>query len=274
MTSQLIATGDQSDYDGALAPANKISPTDNTTKTKPCRLLALPPELRNAIYTAVLTFDAPIDVQALCESGSTWILRLENIDSAVDLLSTCRQVYNEARQLFLTNSTFRLRCPPFLYPMLGAPYIEHIKHNVRLLLDRASVEKTAVSQTLIVLLGACWGADAAYDSITLVTAFQQLKRLAEEYHRWTVHGQIVLRIDGTEEESECDAEQAVCVDLRNPAPAIADAIETLRRFRVKGTMTEASTGVSSEDLSTEDLDLGISFLKDLAEALVDASVPT
>ncbi|KAK5124259.1 hypothetical protein LTR85_001962 [Meristemomyces frigidus] len=70
----------------------------STTAQQSCVLLALPPELRNHIYSDVLSTG---DVVVIHENGTKPALP--------PLLQTCRQIRNEALQLYHASNIFRVR---------------------------------------------------------------------------------------------------------------------------------------------------------------------
>lgn len=82
---------DIGNMDVALAPHDSKSPTNNDRKS---RLLALPAELRNAIYSLVLV--EPSDI----------VISTKHYSQPPALLATCRQVREEASSLYYSLNRF------------------------------------------------------------------------------------------------------------------------------------------------------------------------
>lgn len=80
-------------------------------KRRPCRLLALPAELRNHIYHLALTEDDPILITtsgfAPYESGDAVEWKETHLTNEPSLLHTCRQIRLEALPVFYSGNVFQ-----------------------------------------------------------------------------------------------------------------------------------------------------------------------
>ena len=76
--------------------------------TTPSRLLALPPEFRNAIYYFTLTSDSPLDIT------------LGDFKTQTSLLRACKQTCGEALDLYFAENTFCATLPLGHYDKLAS----------------------------------------------------------------------------------------------------------------------------------------------------------